>query len=549
MGSTQDEAVQLFNDASLCSDPTEKVDKLQSLKELILKKDVQLLQVFLPELVVLQADPAASVRKFLPEFLETCPSAALPPPSLSLVLQCLQGLLQDSVPAVVKATIMASSNLFRTALAVVVGQGQSQHGSKEVTSVWHIASSLRNSICSFAADHKVPGVRLNATKFLEQTVLMFTADVVPVLTPGNQSLRPQPMSGVCGILTPSALMREAEVHLGQLTSMLRSPGVASLPGTVAIVAVKAAHSIALHRPFFISKVLPVLLGLGTAQEADSVSATGGVQKSVRTGVASALLAMLKCTAPEAVPWRKRIVEALKNLGAGTQAEAELRRIERLGKRAREPEEPLPALKHPKHDPTSALGQQPRAIKQEPTVVAAPAAAVANGDPRRVKREPAVVKPEGAAAAPLQAGAPANQQRYQQLQQHAAQHQQQQQQTAKPLRQALGTVQIPDATPESELVQVLAILGALAAENDKSTLLAVLQGLSPQVLADCVISNMAHLPAASTVAGAGGSSGGLAGLMQGLQQSAAKSQRPPQAPQQAPPKQPHATSQDPRIITL
>ena len=138
----------------------------------------------------------------------------------------------------------------------------------------------------------------------------------------------------------------------------------------------------------------------------------------------------------------QIVEALKNLGAGTQAEAELRRIERLGKRAREPEEPLPALKHPKHDPTSALGQQPRAIKQEPTVVAAPAAAVANGDPRRVKREPAVVKPEGAAAAPLQAGAPANQQRYQQLQQHAAQHQQQQQQTAKPLRQVMHSIPQP-----------------------------------------------------------------------------------------------------------
>ena len=84
-----------------------------------------------------------------------------------------------------------------------------------------------------------------------------------------------------------------------------------------------------------------------------------------------------------------------------------------------------------------------------------------------------------------------------------------------LLQALGTVHIPDATPESELVQVLAILGALAAENDKSTLLAVLQGLSPQVLADCVIANMAHLPAASSVAGAGGSAGGLAGLMQVL----------------------------------
>lgn len=79
-------------------------------------------------------------------------------------------------------------------------------------------------------------------------------------------------------------------------------------------------------------------------------------------------------------------------------------------------------------------------------------------------------------------------------------------------QALGTVQIQNATPESELTQVLAILGALAAENDKSTLLAVLQGLSPQVLADCVIANMAYLPAASTVSGAGNSAG-LAGLMQ------------------------------------
>ena len=79
-------------------------------------------------------------------------------------------------------------------------------------------------------------------------------------------------------------------------------------------------------------------------------------------------------------------------------------------------------------------------------------------------------------------------------------------------QALGTVHIPDATPESELSQVLAILGALAAEYDKSTLVAVLQGLSPQVLADCVIANMAHLPAADTIAGTGSSSG-LAGLMQ------------------------------------
>ncbi len=79
-------------------------------------------QVFLPELAVLQADSAPAVRKFLPEFLEACPPAALQAPSLLQALQCLQGLLQDSVPAVVKAAVLASSSLFRTALAVVAGQ-------------------------------------------------------------------------------------------------------------------------------------------------------------------------------------------------------------------------------------------------------------------------------------------------------------------------------------------------------------------------------------------------------------------------------------------
>ena len=42
-----------------------------------------------------------------------------------------------------------------------------------------------------------------------------------------------------------------------------------------------------------------------SQEAGS--STGGLQKSVKTGVANALLAMLKCVAAEAVPWRRKVV--------------------------------------------------------------------------------------------------------------------------------------------------------------------------------------------------------------------------------------------------
>ena len=55
------------------------------------------------------------------------------------------------------------------------------------------------------------------------------------------------------------------MHVGQLVNMLRAPGVSALPGTVAIVAVKAAGSIAQQRPFFINKILPVLVALASAQ--------------------------------------------------------------------------------------------------------------------------------------------------------------------------------------------------------------------------------------------------------------------------------------------
>ncbi len=46
--------------------------------------------------------------------------------------------------------------------------------------------------------------------------------------------------------------------------------------------------------------------LGLLQEAGP--STGGVQKSVKTGVANALLAMLKCTAAEAAPWRRKVCQ-------------------------------------------------------------------------------------------------------------------------------------------------------------------------------------------------------------------------------------------------
>ena len=79
-------------------------------------------------------------------------------------------------------------------------------------------------------------------------------------------------------------MREAEVHLMQLVNMLRRPGAAALPGTVAIVAVKAAGSIALQRPLFFSKVLPVFLAVASTQVRNGIKSKLAMKTVWRTRV-------------------------------------------------------------------------------------------------------------------------------------------------------------------------------------------------------------------------------------------------------------------------
>ena len=100
-----------------------------------------------------------------------------------------------------------------------------------MSGVWQAASSLRNTICSHAADHKVPGVRLNATKFLEQIVLLFTADTVPALMPGAKGMRQQTMQGLHGLLTPAAVS-----HSPKHVSTVNQPNI-----VLNSVAIQAAY--------------------------------------------------------------------------------------------------------------------------------------------------------------------------------------------------------------------------------------------------------------------------------------------------------------------
>lgn len=69
--------------------------------------------------------------------------------------------------------------------------------------VWQSADSLRHTIGTTMSDHTVPGVRLQATKFLEHIVLLFTADTVPVQQTGGKGITMHRLASLRTLLTPA----------------------------------------------------------------------------------------------------------------------------------------------------------------------------------------------------------------------------------------------------------------------------------------------------------------------------------------------------------
>eukprot|EP00232_Nephroselmis_pyriformis_P006516 CAMPEP_0182895966 /NCGR_PEP_ID=MMETSP0034_2-20130328/25999_1 /TAXON_ID=156128 /ORGANISM="Nephroselmis pyriformis, Strain CCMP717" /LENGTH=70 /DNA_ID=CAMNT_0025029823 /DNA_START=87 /DNA_END=296 /DNA_ORIENTATION=+ len=62
---TRGMAIDRLNDAKMDGDPQSKVNKLMEVTELVVNKEPALLSEFIGEFMVLQADPAQAVRKYL----------------------------------------------------------------------------------------------------------------------------------------------------------------------------------------------------------------------------------------------------------------------------------------------------------------------------------------------------------------------------------------------------------------------------------------------------------------------------------------------------
>ena len=167
------------------------------------------LQELVPEIVELVREPKP-VPLYVVELMESLVKTKANVTVLDHAIICMQSLLSDAIVANVrKAAILASVTVFKAAFGVSAEAGASG-SSAEVARMWQAMCSLKAGIQALMTSPTASdSVKHMAMKFVEQAVLMYSAEEHPFLSAGSgiQSLR------LVRIPRPHPFLSTAEVWL------------------------------------------------------------------------------------------------------------------------------------------------------------------------------------------------------------------------------------------------------------------------------------------------------------------------------------------------
>uniref|UniRef100_A0A7I4D0A7 Symplekin n=1 Tax=Physcomitrium patens TaxID=3218 RepID=A0A7I4D0A7_PHYPA len=330
MAGIREQAVALLNEVKMTGEASAKVDLLKTLMELVLYRDpLSLLPEFVPYLMEFQTEPGSPIRKYLAEMIEGIGMKHVD--FVPVIVPVLLSLLQDATPAVARRAITSGSNIFRSVLEQVALQGvYSGQVERRLVDCWNWMTCFKDAVFSLAFQHGNDGVRLLALKFVETTILLFTPDpngLLPNQQSSDGTSRGFNMTWIAGghpVLDATVLGQEASKNLGLLLNQLRTPEASTLPCLVAIVIINSLAGIAKKRPSMFGRILPVLLALAPNCEPIQGSQIASVIHELK----SAFLNLLKSNQPGALPWRDRLVAALRSMNVGDIADQTIRHLER-----------------------------------------------------------------------------------------------------------------------------------------------------------------------------------------------------------------------------
>lgn len=255
----------LVNSANMAIDIPSKLESLRQLRLELPQEDPVLLTEFLPLLFEFLSDHFSPVRKFVTEMVGEI--GLKNTEFLSDIVPVLIDVLDDDTPVVVRQAILCGIDLFRSTLQKLAIQGiYSSDLDGALESAWSWMVRFKDKVYTLAFQHGSSGAKLLALKFVEAVIHLYTPDP-------NGSSEPTPHQGRNmefniswlrrghPILNVGDLSIEASHSLGLLLDQLRFPTVKSLSNAVIIVVIKSLSAIAINRPAFYGRILPVLLSL------------------------------------------------------------------------------------------------------------------------------------------------------------------------------------------------------------------------------------------------------------------------------------------------
>ncbi|KAL1368636.1 hypothetical protein HN51_022800 [Arachis hypogaea] len=345
---SREKLANLFNSAKFAGDVTSKLDTLRRLRRQLPPEDPVILAEFLPSLFEFLSDQFSPVRKFVTEMVGEI--GLKNTEFLPDIVPVLIEVLDDDTPAVVRQVILLGIDLFRSTLEKIALQGlYSSDLDSALESAWVWMVKFKDKVYSIAFQHGSGGARLLALKFVEAVIRLYTPDP-------NGSLEPTPHQGrPMGfniswlrrghpVLNVRDLSTEASHSLGLLLDQLRSPTVKSLSNSVIIVLIKSLSAIAIDRPTFYGRILPVLLNL----EPPSTVVNGVSVTAAHLALKNAFLTCSKCTHPSAAPWRDRLAGALKEMQSDGKADQVFHLISDINGSLEKEKDVQPLIKKEEH---------------------------------------------------------------------------------------------------------------------------------------------------------------------------------------------------------
>ncbi|XP_074283035.1 uncharacterized protein LOC141607581 [Silene latifolia] len=310
--------------------PSNNHSKLQSLNQLKLQllqdqNDAVLISPLIPSLLNLISDRFCPVRKCAIEIIGEIGLRHVE--FLPKIIHALSIVVDDDTPAVGRQAITSGTTIFCRALQkIALEELNIAEQADLLESTWASVQKLKEKIYSIAFQSESDGRRLLALKFIAAVILIYTPDPngstdQPPRVVGDDNAKELGFSIAWlrrghPILKLGDLSIEASQSLGLLLDQLRPPIVKSLSTSMVVILINCLSAIAIKRPSFYGRILPVLLGLDPSNSVIKGLHAYGVQHALK----NAFLSCLKCTHPSAIPWRDRLVGALRDMKAGELAE-------------------------------------------------------------------------------------------------------------------------------------------------------------------------------------------------------------------------------------